>query len=296
VFLVRKLGMPGQGELAMGAVPSGGARVLDLEAVRLYGVSEEELNRVTASARRELDRREKAYRGSRPPVDVRGKTVILVDDGLATGSSMRAALAALGPLAPARVVVAVPVAPRSTVRELEPLADAVVCVATPEPFYAVGMFYKDFEQTSDDEVRNLLTSPIASGTPSRRSRSSMPNRLVPRTEWSRFFRGFTRRHEGWRVNVRIVCPSLGSQVESIGLPLEGIVADAGGHAPISILMGRVPGRNVEHEVPDPRQVWVKLSPAGAEESLEIESEDGTQTILEFLSTREPREVNGRIRP
>lgn len=156
VFLVRKLGVPGHEELAMGAIASGGAQVLDSEVVRAYRISEQEVNRVTAIERRELDRRERVYRGGRPPLALRGRTAILVDDGLATGSSMRAALAALHPLEPARTVVAVPVAPRSTVFDLKNLADEIVCVATPEPFIAVGMFYEDFEQIDDDEVRALL--------------------------------------------------------------------------------------------------------------------------------------------
>jgi putative phosphoribosyl transferase len=156
VFLVRKLGVPGHEELAMGAIASGGARVLDPEVLRAYGVREEDVARVTAEERRELNRREIAYRGDRPPLDPRGRTVILVDDGLATGSSMRAALAALQPLSPARVVVAVPVAPRSTVFSLQSLADEVVCLATPGHFFAVGMFYENFEQVSDEEVCDLL--------------------------------------------------------------------------------------------------------------------------------------------
>jgi hypothetical protein len=124
----------------------------------------------------------------------------------------------------------------------------------------------------------------------------MRNRLIPRTEWSRFLEEFSRCHEDWLVTVRILSPSLGSQVESSGLPLEGIVADAGGHGPISIHLGRSPGQNVEHEIPDPKQVWVEFSAAGAEEALEIESEDGTKTIVEFRSAPLPLEVDGLTRP
>jgi putative phosphoribosyl transferase len=156
VFLVRKLGLPGHEELAMGAIASGGARVLDSEVLREYRVSKGEVARVAAAEVRELNRREIAYRAGRPPLDVRGRTLILVDDGLATGSSMRAALSALESLSPARVVVAVPVAPRSTVLALEDMASEVVCLATPEPFLAVGMFYENFEQVSDEEVCDLL--------------------------------------------------------------------------------------------------------------------------------------------
>ncbi len=161
VFLVRKLGLPGHEELAMGAIASGGSGVLDSEMVRVYRVSEEEVARVIAQERRELARREAAYRAGLPQLDLKGRTVILVDDGLATGSSMRAALAALEPLSPSRVVVAVPVAPRSAVLSLERAADDVVCLATPEPFLAVGMFYEDFEQISDEKVRDLLAPATA---------------------------------------------------------------------------------------------------------------------------------------
>ena len=156
VFLVSKLGLPGHEELAMGAVASGGARVIDSDVVREYRVAKGEVARATAAGLRELRRREIAYRTGRPPLDLGDRTVILADDGLATGSSMRAALAALEALSPARVVVAVPVAPRSTVLSLERVADEVVCLSTPEPFLAIGMFYEDFEQVSDAEVCDLL--------------------------------------------------------------------------------------------------------------------------------------------
>lgn len=156
VFLVRKLGVPGNEELAMGAIASGGARVLDLRTARTFGVSDAEIADVADEELQELERRERSYRGNRPPIGVAGRTVILVDDGLATGSSMSAAVAALRPLAPARIVVAVPVAPRSAAREFREAVDEFVCLDTPEPFGAVGAFYEDFEQTTDMEVRELL--------------------------------------------------------------------------------------------------------------------------------------------
>ncbi len=294
VFLVRKLGLPGHKELAMGAIASGGVRVLDPVILREYHVSKGEVVRVTAVELKELKRRETAYRAGRPPLDVRGRTVILVDDGLATGSSMRAAVEALAPLSPARVVVAVPVAPHSTVLLLERLTNEVVCLATPEPFLAVGMFYEEFEQISDEQVRDLLA--CADPPPEADKENSMRNRQVPRTEWYRFFRDFSRRHEDWLVTVRVMNPDLGSQVESSDLPLEGIVADHAGRGPIAIHVGRSPQHHVEHEVPDPRQVWVELSPEGAEEAVEIESEDGTKTIVQFHAASLPREVDGILRP
>jgi erythromycin esterase-like protein/predicted phosphoribosyltransferase len=156
VFLVRKLGVPGREELAMGAIASGGVAVVNDDVVRGLGISPEAIQQVAEQEGRELLRREQAYREGRPFPDVAGKEVIVVDDGLATGSSMRAAIEALRRLGPDRVVVAVPAAPESTCRELEALADQVVCATTPSPFSAVGASYWDFTQTTDEEVRDLL--------------------------------------------------------------------------------------------------------------------------------------------
>ena len=156
VFVVRKLGLPGQEELAMGAIASGGARVLNSEFIRALGIPDDVVEQVTQEEQRELERREREYRDGRPPIDVRGRTVILVDDGLATGSSMRVAVLALRQKEPAQIVVAVPVAPRDSCVELESVADRVVCAVTPEPFWGVGQWDADFSQTSDEEVRDLL--------------------------------------------------------------------------------------------------------------------------------------------
>ena len=156
LFLVRKLGVPGHEELAMGALASGGVRVLNERVVSQLRVPPAAIEHVAAREGQELERRERAYRGDRPPPRVRGRTVILVDDGLATGSTMRAAAEALKALHPARLVVAVPVAAAETCHELRAEVDEVVCDLTPEPFYAVGLWYEDFSQTTDDEVRELL--------------------------------------------------------------------------------------------------------------------------------------------
>jgi predicted phosphoribosyltransferase len=156
VFTVRKLGVPGHEELAMGAIASGGVLVVNEEVVRALGIPARALERVAVEEQRELERREAAYRGGRPPVDVRDKVVIVVDDGLATGSSMRAAVAALRQRDPRRVVVAAPVAAALTCRDLAAEVDEVVCAVTPEPFYGVGSWYEDFSQTTDEEVRRLL--------------------------------------------------------------------------------------------------------------------------------------------
>jgi putative phosphoribosyl transferase len=156
VFLVRKLGVPGREELAMGAIASGGVRVVNEDVVRQLGIPEAVLDEAAAEERQELDRRAAAYRDGRPAPELRDKTVILVDDGLATGSTMRAAVAAVRQLGPARVVVAVPVGAAETCAEFRGEADEVVCAVTPEPFFAVGSWYEDFTQTSDEEVRELL--------------------------------------------------------------------------------------------------------------------------------------------
>jgi predicted phosphoribosyltransferase len=156
VFVVRKLGVPGQEELAMGAVATGGVRVLNPEAVRGLRIPASVIDAVTEQELQELARRERLYRGDRPPPDVRGRTVILVDDGLATGATMHAAIQALRQREPAHIVVAVPIAAPETCETLRAEVDDVVCAVTPEPFHAVGLWYEDFSQTTDEEVRDLL--------------------------------------------------------------------------------------------------------------------------------------------
>lgn len=156
LFLVRKLGVPGQEELAMGAIASGGIRVLNEEVVRLIRLSPEVIEEATRREAEELARRDRAYRGSRPAPELAGRIVILVDDGLATGSSMRAAAEAVRAQAPQRLVVAVPVAARETCTSLAASVDEIICAYTPEPFQAVGLWYEDFSQTTDQEVSELL--------------------------------------------------------------------------------------------------------------------------------------------
>src|SRR5262245_26235768 len=164
VFLVRKLGLPGHEEIAAGALASGGLRVLNLPLLEMYAVTEREMAKILLRERAELERQERAYRSDRPSFDVRGKTIILVDDGLATGSTMRAAVLALKQGRPARIVVAVPVAPPDTCESLRGVADAVFCPVTPVPFEAVSRWYVDFDQTSDAEVlehlRRSLRTPL----------------------------------------------------------------------------------------------------------------------------------------
>jgi putative phosphoribosyl transferase len=156
VFVVRKLGIPGYEELAMGAIASGGVVVLDEVLLRRLGIGRTQLEDAIAREAQELERREEAYDGRRAATKLEGKAVILVDDGLATGSTMRAAAMAVRELNPARVVVAVPVAAAETCDDFRDVVDEVICEVTPRPFRAVGLWYDDFSQTSDDEVRELL--------------------------------------------------------------------------------------------------------------------------------------------
>jgi len=156
VFIVRKLGLPGHEELAMGAIATGGVRVLNEEVVRPLWISADVIDQITQVEQAELQRRERDYRGDRPVPEIQGRTVIIIDDGLATGSTMRAAVAALRRQSPSKIVVAVPVASEQTCDEFRKEVDDVICAATPEPFRAVGLWYDQFSQTSDDEVRELL--------------------------------------------------------------------------------------------------------------------------------------------
>jgi putative phosphoribosyl transferase len=156
VFVVRKLGVPGQEELAMGAIASGGVRVLNQKVIEALEIHTTVIDEVAAREESELQRQERTYRDGQPPLDAQGRTVILVDDGLATGSSMRVAATALRNRQPAQIVVAVPVASPDTCAEFVAEVDEVICAATPEPFWAVGAWYGDFSQTSDEEVRDLL--------------------------------------------------------------------------------------------------------------------------------------------
>ncbi|HZQ51367.1 MAG TPA: phosphoribosyltransferase [Bryobacteraceae bacterium] len=156
VFLVRKLGMPGEEELALGAIASGGVRVLNKELISYMRVPDDVLEAVTRREQHELERREQMYRKGRPAASVEGRTVVLIDDGLATGASMLAASRALRPQGAARIVVAVPVASRQTCDDFRREVDEIICLATPHPFGAVGIWYEDFAQISDQQVRALL--------------------------------------------------------------------------------------------------------------------------------------------
>ncbi|WP_088240421.1 phosphoribosyltransferase [Calothrix rhizosoleniae] len=156
ICIVRKLGVPGHKELAMGAIASGGVRILNYDVVSWLNISSGTIDEVATHELRELQRRDQVYRGDRSPPDVRNKTIILVDDGIATGSTIRAAIAILQQQQPRRIVIATPVAPLTVCQELQALVDEVVRLSMPEPFYAIGLWYDNFAQTTDAEVRELL--------------------------------------------------------------------------------------------------------------------------------------------
>lgn len=156
VFLVRKLGVPGEEELALGAIASGGVRLLNTETVRILGIPSQQIDAITRKEARELERREHLYRGDRSALDVHGRTLIVVDDGMATGFTMRVAVKALRQKEPQQIIVTVPVASSAACKDVEQEADAVVCLYTPREFYAVGQWYRDFPQVSDAEVCDLL--------------------------------------------------------------------------------------------------------------------------------------------
>jgi len=167
VFVVRKLGLPGHEEFGIGAIASGGVRVVDESVLRAYGVDSRTLEEITEREQRELERRERRYRDDRPFPAIQDRVVILVDDGLATGSTMRAAVAALRAEGPREIVVAVPVGAPETCSAMARLADDVVCLMTPEPFYAVGLWYENFDQTDDDEVHDLIERAAMRAVPPR---------------------------------------------------------------------------------------------------------------------------------
>ena len=178
LWLVRKLGVPGREELAIGAIAGGGVRILNSEIMRLLDVDQASLDAVMAREQAELERRNTHYRQSRPPPDVQGKTIILVDDGLATGATMRAAIVSLRQARAARIVVVVPVGAASASEKIRKEADEFVCLYTPEPFYGVGRWYDDFSQTTDEEVLALLSSPPAIGDAEGLQRGGLRNHNI----------------------------------------------------------------------------------------------------------------------
>lgn len=294
VVLVRKLGVPGQEELAMGAIASGGARVLNADVVQSLRLTEAEIDRIAGLEGAELARRERVYRQGRPPLAVSGQLVIVVDDGLATGATMRAAVRALRQRRPSGIVIAVPVAARETCAALSPECDQIVCARLPDPFFAVGCWYADFSQTTDAEVHDLLARTLYS-----ERRPDPMNELedtdetdddtdetleaqeVPLHEWAGFLQDFTRRHDSERATLEMRVTDTAGEADTIaeGLPLSGVAFDSadGEEGTIQILLGDT----LTHVVEEPTYLWHYDTHGPDGEFLEIEDANGQTTRLRF---------------
>ncbi len=298
VFVVRKLGVPGHEELAMGAIAAGGLRLLNEDVVRYLRPSASTIAAVTAKEQIELERRMRAYRGTRAPLQFESRTVILVDDGLATGSTMRAAIAALRQQNPARLVVAVPVAPLATYYEIKAQVDEMVAIYLPENLQSVSGWYEDFSQTTDEEVCQLLAqatprrTAVMEGNPSplasrhgQEGGSIMATKEIPRDQWVEFFDGFSKRHEGWLATIEVLQSDIGAQTEAERLPFVGISADVKDNENrLEIRLGNQPNSGITHAITSPTCVQVKQNEEGEDEALEIESSDGEITLLRFRRT------------
>ncbi len=298
LMLVRKLGVPGYPELAMGAIASGGVRVMNDDVVRGMGISQEAIERVAEEERHELERRARAYRGDRPWPDLKGRCVILVDDGLATGATMHAAIDAVRAQHPDCIVVAVPVAPPDTIQALRPLVDEVVCPHTPEPFQAIGLWYRDFSQTPDEEVIALMEE-LAGPVPVAAAPTGVRYVAVPEADWPDYCETFGRQHHGWLVNLW--------QVDTQALESDRAGALASG----TLLAGNEPLQAV-HLAPDGQTLAVEIGPAGtarrftagpvrrlwrervdeSHEGMRIDQGDGRSLLIEFRAPARPEELDG----
>ena len=293
VFLVRKLGVPGHPELAMGAIAAGGVRVLSEDLISELDIPRSLVEQVSVRERFELERRDRVFRGDRPFPALRNRTIIVIDDGLATGATVEAAVAALRVYEPARIVVAAPVGAAATRARLTVIADAVICLRMPEPFTSVGSWYDRFEQTSDDEVVALLSSsrPRSFGSGSSSEEHSMSTREIPREQWRQELDSFSRQHEGWIVRVRVTDPDGHTQTEARDLPLQGVSADSPRTDGVAIIVGRAPDDHVTHEVPNPVTIAIEQSDSGAERALRIRAGDGSTTTVEFRSAARAEDVD-----
>lgn len=296
LMLVRKLGVPGYAELAMGAIASGGVRVMNEDVVRGVGVSAEAIERVAEEETRELERRARAYRGERPWPELKGRCVILVDDGLATGATMHAAIDAVRAQQPGSIVVAVPVAPPDTVRSLRSLVDNVVCPHTPEPFQAIGLWYQDFSQTPDAEVIALMQELAG---PAKAAEPAVRYLAVPEAEWPDYCATFGRQHHGWLVNLW--------RVDTRSLETDRAAALAQG----TLLAGKQPLQAVKL-APDGHGLKVEIGTAeaaqqvsaeavcrlwrervdDAHEGMRIDQDDGSSLLIEFRAPARPEELDG----
>ncbi len=285
LLVVRKLGVPGHEELAMGAIAAGGVRVLSDDVISQLGIPAPMVEQVSVREHLELERRERLFRGDRPFPDVRDRVVIIVDDGLATGATVEAAVAAVTARHPAKIVIAAPVGAAATVVRLKRIADEVVCVEIRDDFYAVGAWYERFDQLSDEDVVTLLRRGAGEHRDARPSsqEDSMSSREIPRDRWRQELDSFSREHEGWLVRVDVTDSSGQTRTEARDLPLQGVSADSPRNNAVAIIIGDKPADHVTHEVPDPVNIAIDQSAAGAEHAIRIKGSDGSTTTVEFRS-------------
>ena len=281
VFLVRKLGVPGHPELAMGAIAAGGVRVLSEDLISELDVPRPLVEQVSVREHVELDRRDRLYRGDRPFASLRDRAVIVIDDGLATGATVEAAIAALRGHHPARIIIAAPVGATATCARLKALADEVVCVQMLDQFYSVGMWYERFQQTTDEEVIALLNQAREPGLsrPGNYQEDVMSTREIPRDQWRQELDSFSREHEGWIVRVDVT-ESGETRTEARDVPLCGVSVDNPREDAIAVIVGHEPDDHVTHEVSRPVNVSIETD-RGAERALHIRADDGSTTTVEF---------------
>ncbi len=302
VLIVRKLGVPGHEELAMGAIASGGERVMNQDIVLFHQIPPEVVDQVVARETQELERRERAYRADRPLPELQGKTVIIVDDGLATGATMRAAITAVSRQNPAWLVVAVPVAASVTINQLRTVVNECIVLTTPEPLFAIGQWYQDFSQTSDDEVKHLLADAWSRQGAARAEaldeEAIQLTKVVP-GQWQRFCQSFGADHRGWLVTLgEVDTQQLQEQPERArtamrkrvdGVPLRNVAYDSGQNAVLVEVSEDQQARQVS--VDHPVSLY-RERVQDSDKGLRIDTESGTSMLVEFHPVPSPAERAG----
>jgi len=301
ILLVRKLGTPWQKELAMGAIATGGEQVLNNYIIKSLGISQEQIDRVAEKERQELERRQRLYRGNRPWVELENRCVILVDDGLATGSTMKVAIRALRKQNPAEIIVAVPVAPRDTIEDLRTLVDNIVYLETPEPFSSIGQWYTDFEQVSDDEVIDRLTESWQRQE-SRNQNPILRHVQIAETEWPGFLAEFSLAHHGWLLTLATIPTrdliahldrfrEFWSPVsDQLSLHNIEILESAGGVCEVLISTGEGDSRDLSRINGVINIFRIQLD--GGHQGLRIDDNAGSSTLLWFRIPAYPETMNG----
>lgn len=301
VLIVRKLGVPGHEELAMGAIASGGERVMNQEIVLFHQIDQATVDAVVARETQELERREQEYRADRPPPELQGKTVIIVDDGLATGATMRAAIEAVSRQKPAWVVIAVPVAASVTINLLRTVVNECIALATPEPLFAIGQWYQDFAQTTDEEVKRLLADAWSRQGAARvdvLDDDIQLTKVVPE-QWTGFCQSFAEDHRGWLVTLgEVDTRQLQEQPDRArhamrkradGVPLCKVAYDPGQDALLVEVSEDQQARQVS--VDHPVSLY-RERVQDSDKGLRIDTESGTSMLVEFHPVPSPAERAG----